>query len=72
MRNAYAGAGRAITYVATAVIGGYAVMRLSMDFTVHPWLSASIAVSASASLSVLPALLYWRWSGAARAPVVST
>jgi predicted RND superfamily exporter protein len=60
MRGAFASAGKAVMFVATAVAGGYAVLIASWGFYIHIWLGALIAmamvVSAAAALTVMPAL----------------
>jgi uncharacterized protein len=60
-RLTLATAGKACLFVATAVAGGYGVLALSFGYNVHLWLSLFIiiamAVSAFASLSLVPALV---------------
>jgi predicted RND superfamily exporter protein len=60
MRGAFASAGKAVMFVATAVAGGYAVLIASWGFYIHIWLGALIAmamvVSAAAALTIMPAL----------------
>jgi hypothetical protein len=54
-------AGKACLFVATAVAGGYGVLALSLGYNVHLWLSlfiiVAMAVSALASLTLVPALV---------------
>ncbi len=54
-------AGKAVVYVASAVIGGYAVLLLSFNFYVHVWFGVlivlSMLVSAATALLLVPALI---------------
>lgn len=61
MEQAFASAGKAVMFVATAVAGGYAVLMASWGFLIHIWLGALIAmamvISAASALTVMPALI---------------
>lgn len=61
MQQAFASAGKAVMFVATAVAGGYAVLMASWGFLIHIWLGALIAmamvISAASALTVMPALI---------------
>jgi uncharacterized protein len=54
-------AGKAVVYVASAVIGGYAVLLFSFNFYVHVWFGIlivlSMFVSAATALLLVPALI---------------
>lgn len=56
-------AGQAVLFVATAVALGYGTLALSWGYKVHQWLalfiSLAMAVSALASLTLLPSLVLW-------------
>ena len=60
MERTFRSAGKAVMFVATAIAGGYAVMMLSWGFLIHFWLglliSVAMLVSASAALTIMPAL----------------
>ncbi|KPF67838.1 hypothetical protein IP88_12085 [alpha proteobacterium AAP81b] len=61
IRAAYASAGKAVLFVATAVAGGYAVLMASVGFNIHLWLSiltvVSMLVAALSTLTLYAALL---------------
>jgi predicted RND superfamily exporter protein/outer membrane lipoprotein-sorting protein len=61
IRNAFAGAGKAVMLVATSVGAGYFILVFSYGFNIHLWLglliSIAMAASAVASLTVFPALI---------------
>ena len=54
-------AGKAIVYVASAIVGGYSVLILSFNFYVHIWFGIlivlSMIVSAVSALLLIPALI---------------
>jgi hypothetical protein len=54
-------AGKAVVYVATAIVGGYSVLLLSLNFYVHIWfgilIALSMVVSATTALVLIPALV---------------
>ncbi len=58
---AFASAGKAVMFVATAVSGGYAVLMASVGFNVHIWLGlltmVSMVVAALSTLTLYAALL---------------
>jgi predicted RND superfamily exporter protein len=58
---AYATAGKAVLFVATAVGGGYSVLMASLGFNIHLWLGlltvASMIVAALSTLTLFAALL---------------
>jgi predicted RND superfamily exporter protein len=60
-RRAYATAGKAVLYVATAVAGGYGVLIFSIGFNIHLWLGIMVGVamlvSALTALTLYPVLL---------------
>jgi hydrophobe/amphiphile efflux-3 (HAE3) family protein len=59
--RSFGSAGKAVLYVASAVIGGYSVMMLSFGFYLHIWMGilvcAAMLVSALSALTIYPALL---------------
>lgn len=59
--RAFASAGKAVMFVATAVAGGYAVLMTSVGFNIHFWLGLLIAlamvVAAGSTLTLFAALL---------------
>jgi uncharacterized protein len=61
VRMAFASAGKAVIFVATAVAGGYAVLITSWGFFIHIWLglltATAMVVSAAATLTAMPALV---------------
>lgn len=61
LRETFRTAGLAVIYVASAIIGGYAVLLLSFNFYVHIWFGIliilSMLVSAISALVLVPALI---------------
>ncbi len=61
LRETFRTAGLAVIYVASAIIGGYAVLLLSVNFYVHIWFGIliilSMLVSAISALVLVPALI---------------
>jgi uncharacterized protein len=61
LRETFRTAGLAVIYVASAIIGGYAVLLLSINFYVHIWFGIliilSMLVSAVSALVLVPALI---------------
>ena len=59
--NSLKTAGKAIVYVASAIVGGYSVLILSFNFYVHIWFGIlivlSMIVSAVSALLLIPALI---------------
>ena len=73
LRATYAGSGRAIVFVASAISAGYASLCLS-SFSVHRSLGALVALAmiaaSTASLTVLPVLLRWAAESRLRSSLV--
>ena len=61
LANSLKTAGKAIVYVASAIVGGYSVLILSFNFYVHIWFGIlivlSMIVSAVSALLLIPALI---------------
>ncbi|MBL0124484.1 MAG: outer membrane lipoprotein-sorting protein [Betaproteobacteria bacterium] len=61
LRETFRTAGLAIVYVASAIIGGYSVLLLSVNFYIHIWFGLlivlSMIVSAISALVLVPALI---------------
>ncbi len=61
LRETFRTAGLAVIYVASAIIGGYSVLLLSVNFYVHIWFGIliilSMLVSAVSALVLVPALI---------------